>query len=301
MVHWCSLYLPCAKLNSEVARETVSKRVRDRVRQLGYEAYDPFAAMPAQAYSHAVKLFVAPVRDGWMRILGAPEEETIDVMADIAYRAFGDETFPMCLLMAITEQIGGQPRLDVIVNGAKHDSLVSLMPYIRPHFATDDLRRALSDSIDAVLPVGKGDSAAKPTAIGGIPTDLLPKEMRDAAKSVNPGQASALSARLGANLLGKAGGANSGDAAQSAARKLLQGNSVNWESDPAARRLRAVAQVITLPDTWRTPDYIPVRDAYQLQIRKSRNPSMSLLPGDAEAMAAVKDAITYTPIFAGKN
>ena len=57
---------------------------------------------------------------------------------------------------------------------------------------------------------------------------------------------------------------------------------------------------LNIPD-WRAPDFVTLRDAYALHKRRQRSPNATLYPGDAEALAAVPDALTYTPIYAGKS
>jgi hypothetical protein len=56
---------------------------------------------------------------------------------------------------------------------------------------------------------------------------------------------------------------------------------------------------LRIPD-WRDPDFVTLRDAYALHKRRERSPNATLYPGDAEALAAVPDALTYTPVYAGK-
>ena len=51
---------------------------------------------------------------------------------------------------------------------------------------------------------------------------------------------------------------------------------------------------------WRDPDFVTLRDAYALHERRRRSPKATLYPGDAETLAAVPDALAYTPIYAGK-
>jgi hypothetical protein len=58
---------------------------------------------------------------------------------------------------------------------------------------------------------------------------------------------------------------------------------------------------LTIPLGWISPDFVALRDAYQLHERRRRNPNAMLYPGDAEAMAAVPNALDYAVVYAGKG
>jgi hypothetical protein len=58
---------------------------------------------------------------------------------------------------------------------------------------------------------------------------------------------------------------------------------------------------LTIPSDWQEPDFVTLRDAYQLHERRRRNPNAPLYPGDAEAMEAVSDALDYIVLYAGKG
>jgi hypothetical protein len=74
---------------------------------------------------------------------------------------------------------------------------------------------------------------------------------------------------------------------------------VDWNSAPA-RQLVALADALTLPVNWRTPDFDPLKEAYQVARRLERNPRASLLPDEKESLAAVPDAGAYQPVYMGK-
>ncbi|MBL8157537.1 MAG: hypothetical protein JNM70_25480, partial [Anaerolineae bacterium] len=44
-----------------------------------------------------------------------------------------------------------------------------------------------------------------------------------------------------------------------------------------------------------------LRDAYQLHSRRQRNPNARAYPGDEAVMAAVPDALMYTPVYGGAD
>ena len=84
-----------------------------------------------------------------------------------------------------------------------------------------------------------------------------------------------------------------------AAQEMIAGNMPDWDS-AGGKRIRALADLLTLPSDWREPDFVALRDAYQLHDRKRRNPNATLYPGDAEAMSKVPHALNFTPVYAGK-
>jgi hypothetical protein len=103
-------------------------------------------------------------------------------------------------------------------------------------------------------------------------------------------QANKMFARLSGDLLKKAGG-------DANAAALLK-NAVDWNS-VGGQRLTAFMACLNVPEDWREPDFVTLRDAYQLHLRRQRLPNARLYPGDAEAMAKVLDALEYTPVYAG--
>ena len=52
---------------------------------------------------------------------------------------------------------------------------------------------------------------------------------------------------------------------------------------------------------WGNPDFVPLRDAYQVLSRLKRRPNATLYAGDQEAMDAVPNALEYRPVYAGKG
>jgi hypothetical protein len=111
--------------------------------------------------------------------------------------------------------------------------------------------------------------------------------------TVNSGQAQQMFNKITGNLL-------KGDK-QEAARDLLKSNAVDW-TGAGGQKIILLMKLLGLSIAdWREPDYVPLRDAYQLHNRRRRNPNAMLYPGDAEAMSVVSDALLYTPIFAGTD
>jgi hypothetical protein len=153
-------------------------------------------------------------------------------------------------------------------DGEALDPLDALAPYQRPGC---DLRQILS--------------ADYTTGAEAVPVSVLPDAYQDMAQKLNPRHVNRLFNKIMKRM--SAGGDSD------AARDLLAGDQA------AARKVAAVLDGLDLP---RLPvDFVTLRDAYQVQLRRQRNPQARLYPGDAEAMNAVSDALDYTPIYGGKT
>jgi hypothetical protein len=113
---------------------------------------------------------------------------------------------------------------------------------------------------------------------------------------VDMGQAQKMFERLSAGLAQRSG--NTGN--EAAVQNLLQGNQPQWNSAGGAQ-IRKLLADLTIPSGWQEPDFVTLRDAYQLHQRRRRNPNAPLYPGDADAMEAVSDALDYITVYAGKG
>jgi hypothetical protein len=258
---WDSLYLPSADSSA------VAKIVQQALNDLGYTLYNPFGILPGKTYPQTVRLFVAPSVGGWVRIIGTPDSRLLMPLSAAS----------ACLYIGLQ---GSSGTLAVYVRGDIRDPEIELQPYLRAGCTPDDLRRALRDH-------------PQPAARQSAPP--LPADVQDMAAQVNPRQAQQLIDRLSSNLLTKAG---AGGTSAQAARALLDGP--DWNS-PTAQRIQAIVACLTLPDTWREPDFVTLRDAYQLHDRRQRKPDARLYPGDAETLARVPDALAYIPIYGGRE
>ena len=138
------------------------------------------------------------------------------------------------------------------------------------------------DNLPAAGPV----QAPAPTVFAALPADIQ-------AMNANPKQAQAMLDKLSGGLLKKAGGD------QAAAMAALQGNPPDWNSR-AGRKLAALLAALGIPE-WGNPDFVPLRDAYQVLSRLKRRPNATLYAGDQEAMDAVPNALEYRPVYAGKG
>jgi hypothetical protein len=220
-----------------------------------------------------VRLFVTPERGGWVRVIGEPDPRLPGLLS--RGRAALALTLDGTAAAATVWKDGGETSLD------------ALAPYLRPGRTPGDLARALTAPV------------ALPNALSpSLPLNALPDDVRALADRVSPGKAESLFARLAGTAARRAGQ----DAADAdAARRLIAaGQPADWDS-PGGRRLTAFVACLTVPDGWREPAFVALRDAYQLHERRRRSPDAALYPGDAEAMARAPDALDYTPVYAGRE
>ncbi|MDX1993879.1 MAG: hypothetical protein SF029_15945 [bacterium] len=269
---WHSLYLPSTESGS------IAEYTRAVLVNLGYEPYDPFGLLPGKGYSRSVRLFVAPPDEGWTRLLGSIDETALEPLLE-ALSQNG-----VCFSVHLENE---HAQFRAFANGIEADFLEALTPHLRADKTADDLRRALSSTTAAGSSIRASADAVE------APPELLPNSVRQRAGSVNTRQVNKLFGRLMKQINRQ----TKGD--EQAARALLAGDAPDWNSADGTR-VRAVMACLPLT-RWNQPDFVPLRDAYQLHVRRQRNPNAMLYPGDAEAMAAVPDALRYTPIYVGKQ
>jgi hypothetical protein len=263
---WSSLYCHCDDT------QAVADHLRDSLIALRYTLYDPFGALPGPAYPHQVRLFVAPARAGWVRVLGHPAPEQLPALSQMA----------LVIHLALD---GAQEQIAIYAAGAVADEH-ALTAALRPPRTPADFARALHSA-----------APAAPASAAALPLDALPESVRGLAGGVNSGQAGKLFNRLSNDLLGRFGQSADLDAA----RALVNGAGVpDWHSTGGAR-VKAAADCLTLPENWQYPDFESLRDSYQLRARQRRRPDAPLYPGDAEIMAQVPDALDYIPLYGGKR
>lgn len=262
---WHSLYSPSSD------QEELADALRAALTAQGFTLFDPFQTLaPGQAYSRSVRVFVAPARDGWTRVLGALETPLIESLSQAT----------LCLSAAL---VGDQAQIAVYKQGAPADPVSTLTPHLRADHTPDDLRRALA---------GETISGARTTQPRDtFPMDVLPESMREQARGLNP---KAINAMFG-KLIKKVNRQLGTDAR---AGMALIGGGADWDSR-GGRMLQAVMACLTVPDGWRVPDFVSVRDAYQLHLRRQQRPNAPLYPGDGDAMQNVPDALQYIPVYAG--
>ncbi len=269
---WGSLYLPF------VESEAISTALRELLPQAGYELYDPFGLLPGKAYTRTVRLFVAPAQGGWVRVIGLADAELCAALSRLA----------LCLALELD---GAEAVIAAYADGAQADPESALLPHLRPGLGAADLERALNNPTIGLL---------EQETPGGV-FGHLPEDVRVMSDQVDMGKAQSMFERLSGGLVGKVGQRTGTDAdtMSEAARGLLGGNAPDWNST-GGRRIRALMACLTVPENWREPDFITLRDAYPLHKRLQRNPNARQYPGDAETLARVPDALAYTPIYGGQ-
>src|SRR5690606_16247422 len=164
---WCSLYLPCADnaLVIEAARESLTA--------LGYTLYNPFGVMPGLTFPQAVRLFIAPVKQGWARVIGTPDLAQLPAFSRVA----------TCLCAALDGDHGA--RLLVFADGQTVETETALVPHLRTGFSLGDLRRVLAGDVPAVVDSDQGQ-------LGGVPITSLPADLQALAGGIDAQQAQKL-------------------------------------------------------------------------------------------------------------
>jgi len=271
---WTSLYFPCEDSTA------LATALQESLTALGYTLYNPFGILPGKAYPQSVRLFVAPPVNGWTRVIGEPDARQLPLISIT------------CLCLSATLN-GKEARIEVYVDGEQAEPETALVPYLRDGRSESDLHKAL---YSASLNLVETEETRQPQMLV-VPVDDLPEDVRDMAGQVNPAQAQKLFERLSGSLMKKVSpGGNVADEAQA---MLAGGSAPDWNS-AGGQRIRALMACLSVPDDWREPDFVTLRDAYQLHARRQRKPDARLYPGDAEAMQSVPDALDYTPVYGGR-
>lgn len=243
----------------------------------GYALYDPFGLIPHRTYNQTVRLFVAPPARSWVRILA-------DAPIPIFLMEALSQITP-CLSVELTTDAAV---FTVFADGTPTDTVAALTPHLREGLTPDVLENALNHAPEITVI----DPDDKPNT---LPLDALGDDIRGLNDKIDPKMAGKMFNKVVSGLFGKSGG--NVDAAQN----FLSGaQPFDWNT-PAGWQAQAVMDVLTIGDGWHQPGFIAVRDAYALHLRRQQTPKARLHPGDAEAMAAVPDALTYVPVYAGRN
>ena len=261
---------------------TLVEQLKTTLQEMGYQLYDPFSAIPGMSYPETLRMFVAPEQGGWLRILAeqsGDDEEAIDTLVE-TLSAPG-----ICIITHLDKDLG---MVDVYQDGEYHeDPVATLTPYLRANYDANALKKVLLQETFNLEPDVEADN------LGNIPLEDMPEELRDmvAGTDVKQRGAGKMFNRLAKRLLG---------GNQAAAQEFLQRDDApDWNSRDG-QFIRALMACLTVPDNWRNPDFTSVRLAYSNFKRLERRPNAMLLPGDKQAMDAVSDALSYTPIYGGK-
>lgn len=276
MSRWHSLFLYCEACESN---EAIAAQLRDALTQQAFTLYDAYSEIPSRSYEHTLRSFVAPVQGNWVRVLMEASDPEMLSPFDLALSA-------------------GRTALSVSLEGVWGGMLVYqdhtcfvpsaslLQPFLRPEVSPGQFESALTG--DTVLP----DLPDAPEQIGKLRLPDMPQDMRRLLAKLEHGAAEKMFGKLSQRLL-------SSDQSERAMR-LLDKDVPDWNS-AAGQRLRAFMACLTVPETWRKPDFIDLRNAYMLLLRQRRRPRAPLYPGDADMMVQVPDALDYIPVYGGHN
>lgn len=269
---WHSLYLSCA---DATPRETIVETLKQALSTQGYTLYNPFGIMPGMTYPQTVRLFVAPQAGNWIRILGEPDMTLLPTLSQHG-------------ALLSTRLAGDTAEINVYQHGAEADVVTVLASYLPADKSPDDLAQMLQSDTFNLPRIGSDQPQMM-----AVPLDALPEDVQQMAQGISAKHADKLFGKMTRKLVG------GGEEAE-AARALLQNRAADWNS-PGGGRIRALMELLQMPLHWREPDFSTLRDAYQLHSRHQRKPDMNLLPGDAEAMAAVPNALEYVPVYGGRK
>lgn len=263
---WHNLYLHTNKAQKLITA------IETELTELGYTIYNPFGAMPSKSYTNTIRVFVTPPSENtWTRILGNFDVRLLPSLSHIA----------PCLSLAMNTDSAD---IQFFANGDMKDTQTALIPHLKSRYTEQDLHKVLNGNF----------ASNASTNDDSFPMNLLPPDLQEGAKSLNSKHIN----KMFNKLMGKVNKKLGDDNAESA-KALLQAK-VDWNT-PSALKIRALMNILTISDDWHTPNFVTLRDAYQLHQRKQRNPNAILYPGDSEALQAVPNALDYKPVYGGKN
>ncbi len=281
--NWTSLYMPLTDSSA------AANALRSLLAEQGYQSYDPFpggtGTPPGQ--KETVRLFVAPVQDDWVRVLGQVDQALLPDLSRVLKTPV--------LHAWLDEEDGG---MALYRDGERHDHPASFASYLRHETSVEKLQQAFAGKLK-VSPVEPGGEP--PVMVVGA--DSLPPELQQFAadQGVDPKKADKMAKRLTDQLFGrlsKQSGASREE--QEQARSVLMGGGRDIWNSLHGQRLRAIAEQLKLPANWRLPTLETVRDSYQVHRLRQAKPRMPLIPPDQELLKAVPNALDYLPVYMGK-
>lgn len=279
---WHSLFV-----RTDDATEVVAMLVA-ALTERGYQRFDPFPGGSGTplGIKDTLRFFVAPVADGWVRVLCATQN------------TLRPPAFALPLPHLHGWIVGDASGWDAYANGTLQPN--GLAAYLKPDVSPDALT---TDAGRTILSDGEVTHTMRPPPNTTLPPDV---EQLARERGVNPDQANKLISRLTAQVFGKLDRQSGGEAsamqgqAQAAISKAMRGaDKVAWDG-PIGRRMIAVAEALTLPANWRDLDVDLLREAYQVARRLQRNPHADLMADERRALNAVPNAIDYHAVYAGK-
>lgn len=266
MTAWHSLYL------SSEQSEQIITAIHDYFDANGYKIYNPFGDLPSMSYPQTLKIFLAPARNKWIRLLidGDTDASIIESLASYLSQNMD------CLSVRLDSNIGS-------VHAFRDGSLLDLGQWAQMYVSAGHDISAILNADSFNLPnLSEGQ-------IGDIPLASLPEDIQQMAQQVNAKEANKLFEKLSNRLLKAIG--------RSDARNLLN-EQVNWDSQ-GGQYIRTVMDKLTIPDNWRTPDFVTVRTAYTIDTQQRRGITSSFA-GDDAVLKAVPNVLDYHVIYGGK-
>jgi hypothetical protein len=251
---WSSVYLPLAD------RKQVMQALQAIHTAAGYVPYNPYPGGMGtpSGVTEMVKLFVAPLEKGWIRLIGQPNPSLLPELA---------QQLGCSLLYIWINTTNGQ--IDCIGSG-------ELSQFLRPDKTPADLQNALS-------------AAYSDPPSGGVLGDLA------SSHGVDVRQADRLFQKTSRTVLGKLDRQSGGEASamQTAASGVLSGNDgFSWKK-AAAQRVQGVMACLTVPENWRDPDYKDLAAAYQIACLLDQDENALLLPSDEAILDKVEFPLDY--------
>lgn len=283
MTLWQRLYVTAAKSAARPSGSTEPPPSLDRLHQQilqqlpagleveSFRTYDPFGLLPStRVYAQTVKLFVAPPEPAtrWLKIIAAPDSVLPDALLQVLSQANR-----LCLAVLLEDAV--TTRFIIYRDGV---AAASWQDALEPYFTNADKDAS-----------GRSSLPAAPPRTPMLPTDGMPDDLRTMADQLGGSQIEKLMNRMTDKLL-------NADQRQDA-QDLLRSTQIDW-TQPGGQQIARVMSSLGI-EPWQSPDYTPLRDAYQLQSRLQRNSNARRYPGDQDAIDAVPDALRYTPVFAG--
>lgn len=255
----------------------------------GYQIYDAYGSAFPPAFTRAVRSFVAPSIGGWTRILGEIDTAILPQLSVehplIETRITAGETDTDEVQVSLTIWLDGSAlAADAAVAASPERGWLG--------FIAAGVARLNASETSALA--GSQLQNAAPSRF--VPREVLPGYARGLFDDLNPEQAGSLFNRMTASLANRFG-----QTQMDAARSLLQPRTIDWTAGKPAILAALLSELCGGSTAWRDPDFVTLRDAYQLHIRRRERPGAPLYPGDAEALAAVPDALAYVPVYAGKS
>jgi hypothetical protein len=273
MTQWNSLFcLPEPSKNSvDCLQQTLI--------QLEYTLYDAFDLIPGNSYPDTFKTFIAPTNGQWAHILLDDEDvEDLELLAEPL------SDYGLCLLVHLDQ---AEATLTLYEHRVQVDIAQGLVNHLLGGKSVDDLNRALSGKLPLPTIETQADEQSQILAINDLPHD-----MRQMAQGINLPNAQKMFQRFTGSLMGR------GDAQD--AQDLLNADPLDWNS-AGGMTIRGVMACLIAGDSWLSPDFATVRDAYQRHIRLHRRPTAKLYPGDQQMMDAVPNALDYKPVYGGQD